>query len=214
MNPSVDCLAVHEISDRPDWRINIKEIIKRQENGVHVRTIEAKKAARYLLIGEDLYKRGFSSPLLKCISSEEAEYVMRELHEGACGMHTGQRALRTKVIRAGYFWPMVEKDCKEFVQKCLKCQEHGRNLNLPPVELHSLIFGIPKVIVTDNGRQFIDKGLGEFYKKLGIKHVTSSVEHPQTNGQVEAVNKVIVSELKKRLGEAKALWVDELQEVL
>ncbi|XP_047180352.1 uncharacterized protein LOC124847013 [Vigna umbellata] len=82
MNPSVDSLAVHEVSDRPDWRKDIKEIIKRQESGVDVRTIEAKRAARYLLIGEDLYKRGFSSPLLKCISSEEAEYVMRELHEG------------------------------------------------------------------------------------------------------------------------------------
>ncbi|XP_017428620.2 uncharacterized protein LOC108336662 [Vigna angularis] len=265
MNPSVECLAVHEVSDRPDWRKYIREVIQRQENDLHVRGAEAKKAARYLVIGEDLYKRGFSSPLLKCISVEEAEYVMRELHEGVCGMHTGQRALRAKVIRAGYFWPTVERDCKEFVQKCLKCQEHGKNLNLPPVELHSLMspwpfvqwgvdivgpfpvgraqkkfllvaidyftkwveaeplatittarvqkfmwtlicrFGIPKIIVTDNGRQFIDKGLSEFYKKLGIKHVTSSVEHPQTNGQVEAVNKVIVSELKKRLGEAKGL---------
>ncbi|XP_047178526.1 uncharacterized protein LOC124845470 [Vigna umbellata] len=139
MNPSVECLAVHEVSSEPDWRKAIREIIQRKESGSHIRAVEAKKAARFLVIGEDLYKRGFSSPLLKCVSAKEAEYVMRELHEGACGMHTGQQSLRAKVIRASYFWPTVEKDCRMFVQRCLKCQEHGKNLNLPPVELHSLM---------------------------------------------------------------------------
>lgn len=39
-------------------------------------------------------------------------------------------------------------------------------------------FGLPRTIVTDNGRQFVDKRLAECYKGLGIRHVTSSVEHP------------------------------------
>jgi len=43
-------------------------------------------------------------------------------------------------------------------------------------------FGIPHVIFTDNDRQFIDRGLVEFYEKLIIKHITNLVEHPQTNG--------------------------------
>lgn len=46
-------------------------------------------------------------------------------------------------------------------------------------------FGLPRMIVTNNGQQFIDKKLSEFYKGLGIKHMTSSMEHPKTNGQVE-----------------------------
>lgn len=74
-------------------------------------------------------------------------------------------------------------------------------------------FGLPWMIVTDNRRQFIDKRLADFYANLGIKHVTTSVEHPQTNGQVEAANKMIVAKLKKRLRSAKGAWVDELQEV-
>lgn len=40
------------------------------------------------------------------------------------------------------------------------------------------------------------------------------MEHPQTNGQAEVANKIIVQELKKRLGEAKGGWVDELEQVL
>lgn len=58
-------------------------------------------------------------------------------------------------------------------------------------------FGLPRMIVTHNGLQFIDKKLGQFYKSLGIKYVTSFVEHPQTNGQVEAMNKIIVAKLTK-----------------
>jgi len=59
------------------------------------------------------------------------------------------------------------------------------------------------MIIIDNGRKFIDKELAKFYTGLGIKHVTSSVEHPQTNGQAEAENKVILVELRKRLDNAK-----------
>ncbi|XP_072076892.1 uncharacterized protein [Arachis hypogaea] len=42
----------------------------------------------------------------------------------------------------------------------------------------------------------------------------SSVEHSQTNGQVEAANKVILQCLKKRLDQKKGGWADELASVL
>jgi len=41
--------------------------------------------------------------------------------------------------------------------------------------------------------------LAKFYISIGIKHITNSIEHPQTNGQVEAANKVILVELEKIL---------------
>ena len=75
-------------------------------------------------------------------------------------------------------------------------------------------YGVPHTIITNNGRQFIDKELAKFYTGLGIKHITSSVEHPQTNGQAEATNKVILVELHKRLDTAKGRWPEELVEVL
>jgi len=63
-------------------------------------------------------------------------------------------------------------------------------------------------------KEFTDQGLAEFYEQLDIKHITSSVEYPQTNGQVEVANKIILNELKKRLGPAKGKWTGELLEVL
>ncbi|XP_072088220.1 uncharacterized protein [Arachis hypogaea] len=75
-------------------------------------------------------------------------------------------------------------------------------------------FGIPEVVISDNGTQFADKKFGEFLVGLGIKQKFSSMEHPQTNGQVEAANKVILQGLKKRLDQKKEAWADELASVL
>ena len=47
------------------------------------------KASRFVLIRDVLYKRGFSRPYLRCLSHDEADYVMREVHKGICGNHSG-----------------------------------------------------------------------------------------------------------------------------
>ena len=60
------------------------------------------RVARYLLMDEVQYKRSFSQPYLRCLASDEANYVLREVDEGACGNHSGARSLIRKVIRAGY----------------------------------------------------------------------------------------------------------------
>lgn len=71
-------------------------------------------------------------------------------------------------------------------------------------------FGIPKVLVTYNGTQFIDKNFRQLLVDLFIKHHFTSVELPQTDGQVESVNRVILKRLKRRLDEAKGNWVEGL----
>ncbi|GLT32923.1 hypothetical protein SLA2020_075530 [Shorea laevis] len=66
-----------------------------------------KKAARYTLIDGTLYKRSYSLPLLRCLTPYEAEYALREVHEGVCGSHVGARTLAHKVLRQGYYWPQM-----------------------------------------------------------------------------------------------------------
>ena len=56
------------------------------------------KAAKYILINEVLYKRGFFQPYLRCLAPDESNYVLREVHERACGNHSGVRALVHKEI--------------------------------------------------------------------------------------------------------------------
>ena len=66
----------------------------------------AKIRARYARFTNhkgSLYKRGFFTPILKCIAGKDTEYVLREVHEGICGNHIGARALAGKVLRQGYY---------------------------------------------------------------------------------------------------------------
>ncbi|RDX96547.1 Gypsy retrotransposon integrase-like protein 1, partial [Mucuna pruriens] len=71
-------------------------------------------------------------------------------------------------------------------------------------------FGIPAEVVSDNGTQFASKVTAEFCEGLKIKQLFTSVEHPQSNGQAEAANKVVLRGIRKRLEEAKGRWADEL----
>ena len=54
------------------------------------------RSARFTVHRGSLYKRGFFTPVLKCIAGEDVDYVLREVHEGVLGNHIGaQRRDRT-----------------------------------------------------------------------------------------------------------------------
>ena len=68
-----------------------------------------------------------------------------------------------------------------------------------------------RAIIFDNGRQFSTTKLIDY---LGTLARFTTVSHPQTDGQAEAVNKSILHSLQKKLDDAKGKWVDELHSVL
>ena len=85
-------------------------------------------SARYILMDEVPYKIGFSQSYLRCLVPDEANYVLREVHEGACGNHSGARSLVHKIVRAGYYWPTIQADAKAYVKVCDQCQQFS---NIP-----------------------------------------------------------------------------------
>lgn len=76
VRPTIECFQINGLADREDWRREIASLIKKQEEGQSLRPEEAKQIARYVLIGEELYRRGYVTPMLKCLSKDEVEYVM------------------------------------------------------------------------------------------------------------------------------------------
>nr|GEV92730.1 reverse transcriptase domain-containing protein [Tanacetum cinerariifolium] len=82
------------------------------------------KARQYELIEGVIYKRLFLTPWLRCVGPLQAEYVMREIHEGSCSKHAGPRSVVAKAIRLGYFWPTMHKDARDMIRKCSDCQIH------------------------------------------------------------------------------------------
>ena len=75
-------------------------------------------------------------------------------------------------------------------------------------------FRVPHTFISNNGLQFGSKAFRRYCCKLGIANRYFTLAYSQGNGQVEAVNKVIVNGLKKRLDDAKGRWVEELPHIL
>ncbi|CAL9004172.1 unnamed protein product [Prunus brigantina] len=75
-------------------------------------------------------------------------------------------------------------------------------------------FGIPYAIITDNGRQFDSEVFRGFCTRLKINLFFASPAHPQSNGQVEAMNKIVKKLLKRQLEKAKGAWPEKLPEAL
>ncbi|KAL0439563.1 UNVERIFIED_CONTAM: hypothetical protein Slati_2439300 [Sesamum latifolium] len=57
-------------------------------------------------------------------------------------------------------------------------------------------FGVPREIVSDNGRQFQGRRIQEWCQGLHIRQRFTIVAHPQSNGQVEVTNRILVQGIK------------------
>ena len=128
--PSIDIPEVLQVQNEGNWMTPIILYLKDgnlPEGKDKARRLRV-RSARYVLLNDVLYKRGFSQPYLRCLSPDEANYVLREVHEGACENHSGARSLIHKVARAGYYWLTIQADAKAYVKVCDQCQRFN---NIP-----------------------------------------------------------------------------------
>ncbi|KAK0601687.1 hypothetical protein LWI29_026467 [Acer saccharum] len=241
--------------------------------------LEAKRlkyrATRYSVLNGELYKRGYSRALQRCVRPKEAEGILRSIHSGNCGNHAGGVSLAHKTLRQDFYWPTLFADAKRIAARCEACQRIANNIRQPPELLQSITspwpfamwgidlivpmptalegakhvivavdyftkwvkakplvhiteantinfvkknilykFGIPNTIITDNGTQFDCKKFRELCDKYGINNYYASLAHPQTNGQIEVVNKIIKHNLKAKLAVKKGSWAEKLPQVL
>nr|XP_027123971.1 uncharacterized protein LOC113740625 [Coffea arabica] len=258
MDPIVRYLASGEL---PQDRVEVRRVLLRSRG--------------YELSNGVLYKKSYLRPWLRCITPEEGNYILRELHEGICGNHVGPRVLAKKGMLSGYYWPTMFLDSTELVTRCKSCQLHAPIHHAPTQEMiplqspwpffqwgidllgpfprapggyeHVVVavdyftkwveaeplttissrsvqkffwknivcrFGIPHVLISDNGRQFADVAFQGWCTELGIRQHFTSVGHPQANGQVENVNRTILHGLKTRMEFARTGWLDELPTIL
>ena len=75
-------------------------------------------------------------------------------------------------------------------------------------------FGIPRALVSDNGKQFDNAKFRDLCAELRIKNYYSSLAHPQSIGQAEVTIRTLKAALKTKLEDLKGKWVEYLPEVL
>ncbi|KAL0373591.1 UNVERIFIED_CONTAM: hypothetical protein Sradi_3274800 [Sesamum radiatum] len=222
-----------------------------------------------------LYKKSYTHPLFRCLSTEEGIHILQEIHSGCCGAHIGTRTLANKALRPGYFWPTMKQDAIQLVSKCKRCQRHSSLIHQPAEPLTTMLspcpfiqwgmdivgpfplvtgqrkfllvaidyftkwveaepltritegevmkfiwknivcrFGIPREIISDNGRQFQGRKIQEWCQGLHIRQRFTTVVHPLANGQVEVTNRILIQGIKRRLERVGGNWAEELTSVI
>eukprot|EP00253_Pinus_taeda_P030434 PITA_30434 len=97
------------------------------------------QAQPYRIVGDTLYRLGVDFVLHRCLTFEEAERVLNDCHSGACGGHMSGYATTHEILRVGYFWPSIFKDCILAVRSCHECQIYQRKMRAPPTPLHPVV---------------------------------------------------------------------------
>ncbi|KAL5547542.1 hypothetical protein UlMin_002773 [Ulmus minor] len=97
-----------------------------------------KHIVKYMVKEGHLYRKAYNGHILKCISGQEAEEILQEVHEGDCGEHQGGRRLYEEALRLGYFWPTMERDAMDYARRCKSCQFFGNKIHAPAVTLHPI----------------------------------------------------------------------------
>jgi hypothetical protein len=97
------------------------------------------QAKDYMIVGDTLYRRGVDTVLRRCLTHEEAEKALNECHSGTCGGHQSGYATAQRILRAGYFWPTMFKDCITAVRSCHACQIFDSKTRRPPAPLQPII---------------------------------------------------------------------------
>ncbi|GJS57932.1 reverse transcriptase domain-containing protein [Tanacetum coccineum] len=163
------------------------------------------KSRRYAVINGVLYKKSFLEPWLRCVGPLQANYVMREIHEGSCNMHAGPRSVVAKAIRTWYYWPTMNKDTRKVIRECQDCQVHSLVPRNPQQKLTPITSTWP----------FYKWGIdiaGPFPEGLGKRF--ASVKHSQANGLVERANRSLGEGMKAQLVKGSKDWMEEILHVL
>jgi len=111
--PSIDDMDIDWImnlsQEQESWMTPIEEYLL---NGMipenpRARQKLLRKVPRYVIQDGRLYRHGFSTPLLRCMSKEESKTILAEVHGGECEDHSGGQTLAKKILQYGYFLPDI-----------------------------------------------------------------------------------------------------------
>jgi hypothetical protein len=106
--------------------------------------VQAKRIIRrskaFVVLQGKLYKRSIIGVLQQCVTPEEGQEILKDIHAGVCGDHASIRAIAAKAFCAGFYWLTAIKDAKDIVRKCEACQRfasrpHAQAAELQPIPL-------------------------------------------------------------------------------
>ncbi|KAK4404346.1 hypothetical protein Sango_0803200 [Sesamum angolense] len=192
------------------------------------RTDTRGRAVRFIYYKGTLYRQSFKGLFLRCLSDNEKVQAMEETHSGVCGAHQSGPKLHFRIKRMGYYWPTIVKDCMDYARRYVVgplTKSSGGHLYILAatdyfskwaeavpikevkkenvadfIRTHIIYrYGVPRYIITDNGKPFCNSKC----QKFDFKQRNSSMYYAAANGLAEAFNKILCSLVKKVVAKSK-----------
>ncbi|XP_057734599.1 uncharacterized protein LOC130950053 [Arachis stenosperma] len=195
-----------------DWRTPIYE---------QLRTLNITKETRgFCLLNGQMFKKINDGLLMKCVGEEEGKEKTEQLHGATCG-EEGPEYLDAGVLPSEKIEAKILKKRSEryFLQKesftkwvkAIAVREANAEAVVRLIKENIICrFGLPSVLVSDNGTHFVNQRVWCVLKQYEIKHHKSFPYYPQGNGQAEATNKSLLKILTKMVTDAQKDWSEYL----
>jgi hypothetical protein len=85
-------------------------------------TVEARRIIRrskaFVILQGKLYKKSITDILQRCVTPQEGQDILKDIHAGVCGHHASSRAIVAKAFCAGFYWLTAIEDAKDIVLRC------------------------------------------------------------------------------------------------
>jgi hypothetical protein len=82
-------------------------------------TVEARRIIRrskaFVVLQGKLYKKSITGVLQRCVTPQEGQDILKDIHAGVYGHHASSRAIASKAFRAGFYWLTAIEDAKDIV---------------------------------------------------------------------------------------------------
>jgi len=204
-------LANESVSDYRDIIDYLVESRYLEQMSLEEKEIFHRKVAPYTLIRGVLFKLGADDILRRCLEPPEWKKVVRALHAESSGGHFAFVSIVKRIRSAGYWWPYLHRDVRNFVRSCDQCQRTGapsfRNhwpltpiIPLAPFEKWGIDFIGPIFPVSTRKRRYII---------LATDYVTKWVEARATRkNDAETSANFLFEEILMRFGHPLELVSD------
>jgi hypothetical protein len=110
-------------------------------------TVEARRIIRrskaIVILQGKLYKKSITGVLQRCVTPQEGQDILKDIHAGVCGYHAGSRAIAAKAFRAGFYWLTAIEDAKDIVRRFEACQRFASRPHVPAAKLQPIPLSWP-----------------------------------------------------------------------
>jgi hypothetical protein len=96
-----------------------------------------------MVLKGELYKKIISGVLQRCVTPQEGQAILQDIHAGVCGHHATSRAIEAKAFRARFYWLMMVEDAKDIICRCEACQKFASRPDAPAAELQPIPLAWP-----------------------------------------------------------------------